>query len=428
MFSIAPNSHRGTKYALRYFRADICNYYTGEKASNGKIAWFGNLVSEFIPDNETTPTCETLSAILDGMNPKEGKPFLRCKDKSRIATHSYVCSAPKSVSIMAIAEELVGKTDVKDAHNEAVLETLEYMQKHFSYYKKRLQKKGAIKNQKSEGLLGLLVTHDMSREFDPNLHTHIELINVTKSEDKYYALYNRYITKAEPLLTAMYRNKLAHKLRNLKYPIEFKEVRRTNGRGFTNCPKIKGLSEELCEELSQRNQTILHHAERLQAEARNKGKTIKITPRLLSNIARKYRPTKPNAHMQSLMRKNKIEEHKDEFSSVLKLRKFFKQSPESCNFEECVRSAAAQAFGKNIEIPKSELYALAMDKVAGRKTCEEIFHAVDSYLRNKNIFNKDNKLINVKRKELFDQRVNAIGKNNIQLNPSQDLSQAIKGA
>jgi conjugative relaxase-like TrwC/TraI family protein len=131
-------------------------------------------------------------------------------------------SAPKSVSILS---EIGGDERVLNAHRKAVSETLKFMESEFIRARVR---KGAS-NSKDTKLTyettgkAIIATyqHNVSRNLDPQLHTHAVIINATKTADGTWRSAEFYkVFSGKMNLGKLYRNELARNLRDIGYTIE----------------------------------------------------------------------------------------------------------------------------------------------------------------------------------------------------------------
>jgi conjugative relaxase-like TrwC/TraI family protein len=171
----------------------------------------------------------------------------------RRAAIDLTFSAPKSVSILA---EVIGDgkgREVVEAHNMAVSATLEYIEGH--YAQARQYEEGRVKRVDTGNLLIGVFRHDLSRELDPQLHTHAVVINQTVREDgKTVATEYKEMFDNKLFLGQMYRNELAKKLTGLGYGIT------RNEKGFF---EINGIDRELIDAFSKRSGQINHEVARL---------------------------------------------------------------------------------------------------------------------------------------------------------------------
>ena len=152
-------------------------------------------------------------------------------------------SAPKSVSILALVE---GRKDLEKAHQTAVEKTLQVLESRYATTRVRIGNERQIIN--TENLVIAKFQHDISRELDPQLHTHCVLLNMTQLKNgKWYSLRNRDIHAHKKLLGMIYQNELAIAVGQLGYEIEQK------GNGQF---EIKGFSSEQLQSFSKRRQQI----------------------------------------------------------------------------------------------------------------------------------------------------------------------------
>lgn len=153
-------------------------------------------------------------------------------------------SAPKSVSILA---EVAGDEDVRRAHDIAVARAVAYLEKEAA------QARGTVNGQTAREDTGNLVAasfrHNTSRELDPQTHTHVVVMNVTRREDgQWRSVSNEELLKHGKTAGALYRAELASQLSALGY-----EVERTHSDGRF---EVRGFTKEHIEHFSQRSQQI----------------------------------------------------------------------------------------------------------------------------------------------------------------------------
>ncbi len=115
----------------------------------------------------------------------------------------------------------------------------------------RVRQDGANEDRRTGNLVLAVYQHDTSRELDPQLHTHAVAANLTYdgTEARWKALQASEIYDCRAYLTEVYRNALAREVRRLGYEI----VDRRNGRGRNHGFEIRGISEKLLEDFSQRS-------------------------------------------------------------------------------------------------------------------------------------------------------------------------------
>ena len=170
-------------------------------------------------------------------------------------------SAPKSVSIMSFVAE---DKRLLSAHERAVSETLEYIDRHLIY--SRVQKDGIQSLERTDNTIVAKFTHmtsrgvkdaDNDKKPDPQLHTHCLIANATKCKDGGFRsivfdkLYENQLNISE-----LYRIELARNIKELGYNIET-----SKDKAGRITFEIEGISKETINEFSQRRQDILEIAE-----------------------------------------------------------------------------------------------------------------------------------------------------------------------
>ena len=93
----------------------------------------------------------------------------------------FTLSAPKSVSIMALAG---GDERLIKAHQESVKAALGYLEKNLVGGRK--SENGVTRFVRTENMAAAMFTHSTSRALDPQLHTHIVILNATLRDDDHF--------------------------------------------------------------------------------------------------------------------------------------------------------------------------------------------------------------------------------------------------
>ncbi len=118
---------------------------------------------------------EDFAALAHGFSPRGEALVQNAGDKDRVALYDCTFSAPKSVSNAWAIGDAETRALIEQAHNEAVLKTLEEMQERFCLT--RRGKEGAAGQERVE-IAAALWQHGTSRELDEDLHTHATFMNV----------------------------------------------------------------------------------------------------------------------------------------------------------------------------------------------------------------------------------------------------------
>lgn len=161
----------------------------------------------------------------------------------------FAVNAPKSVSIMALVR---GDDRIVEAHEKAVGSAIAYIEEHAQL---RRRDEGDIVHETTGRLIYARFTEHASRELDPHLHTHVVILNMTNRADgnvmaslETRAMYAEQMTAGQ-----VYRNDLAHRLREIGYEIDFDPR--------SGLFEIVGVPERLARDMSQRAEQIDAHAE-----------------------------------------------------------------------------------------------------------------------------------------------------------------------
>jgi conjugative relaxase-like TrwC/TraI family protein len=193
---------------------------------------------------------EDFAALLKGLHPRSGVVLVP------VATHNgehaagwdSVFSAPKSVSVQAL---ICGDGRLFEAHTLAVARSLAEVE---AYALSR--QKGGREWVITGNVVGAAFHHLAARppsdaKFgpDPQLHTHVVLLNVTRRPDgQWRGLHPIEIYRSQTLGSAVYRSELAREVQRLGYRIEI-----TADRGAW---ELEGYSREQVMAFSQRRQEI----------------------------------------------------------------------------------------------------------------------------------------------------------------------------
>ena len=203
----------GAQAASYYQETD--DYYTGDRSPS---TWWGDGAARL-------GLCGAVEAgtfrdLLDGKMP-DGTLIHNAASGRRGGT-DFTFSAPKSVSMQAM---IGGDARLIDAHEKAVTEALAYVETVLAGY--RITADGETGRQASGNLLVARFRHDLSREADPQLHSHCVVINATQRPDgAWRALEQAEFYRQQKLMGALYRNVLALEVQALGYG-----VRLTHGDG-----------------------------------------------------------------------------------------------------------------------------------------------------------------------------------------------------
>lgn len=233
---------KNTAKTTGYFAKD--DYYSSSDPNHQKFSnWYGNGAKEL--GLEGSVSAEDFRDILDGKLPngqvvgvQKGMDIIH--DPGRDLTFS----APKSVSIMALVYE---DKRLIEAHNQAVKNTLDEIEK--NYLKTRFKKNGEISLESTGKIVAATFKHELSRDLDPQLHTHVIVANLTSDDKgKWRSAFFDVIYDNKKFLGTIYRAELSKLVKELGYDIEHK--------GKECLFEIKGFPKTMIDLFSSRSKTI----------------------------------------------------------------------------------------------------------------------------------------------------------------------------
>ncbi|MFA6038110.1 MAG: MobF family relaxase [Legionellales bacterium] len=223
--------------AAKYYQG-VLDYYAGNENSIN-LEWQGKALDSLYPN--TKPTMEDFKQLLKGELPT-GQILGRMEDGE--AKHrpgiDLTFSAPKSVSIMAL---LYDDKDVINAHSSAVTQTLKFFEN--SLLQTRINGEPAP----ADKVMFTKFLEFLSRELDPQMHTHCILLNLCQNNDgKFRSIFSDSVLENKMLGGGIYRSFLAIELQKLGYEIEITDEKATF--------EIKGVPKQLIDLFSKRSQQI----------------------------------------------------------------------------------------------------------------------------------------------------------------------------
>jgi conjugative relaxase-like TrwC/TraI family protein len=200
-----------------------------------------------------TVTREAFLRLCDNLHPETGSKLTQVHLKDRRIFFDFTCSAPKSVSILAVTMD---DKRIVQAHREAAAVALKELE---AFAGTRVRRDGAMEDRTTGSLVGAAFQHTSSRALDPQLHTHFTLFNATfdPEEKRWKALQTSGMFGAIHYGTAVYRNELAARLHRLGYDT------RPTAHGF----EIEGVKPDIIARFSkraqQRNAAVAREEKRL---------------------------------------------------------------------------------------------------------------------------------------------------------------------
>ena len=241
---IHPRRLKGTAANIaRYYT--VGDYYT--KGADEHSEWGGKIATELGLEGSVDPGI--FKDLLAGK--VENQQLGRRRANGEIQHHpgwDFAVSAPKSVSIMAL---VAGDQRIVEAHEQAVGVALSYLEEHATM---RHRVDGEVTEKTTGRLIYARFTEHASRELDPHLHTHVVVMNITDERDgaNKVSLETRAMYAEQMTAGQVYRNELAHLLRERGYDVEFDPRK--------GLFEIRGVPKDLIADMSQRAEQIDAHA------------------------------------------------------------------------------------------------------------------------------------------------------------------------
>ena len=225
-------------HAAHYFSPQD-DYYTKE----GNGIWLGQGAQRLGLTGEVDQA--RFRAVLEGRLPDGGRIRETFKLSVAAKRHGwdFTFSAPKSVSLQALVG---GDQAVIEAHNKAVRTAVALMER---YVNARRKVGGRSHREQTGNLVAAAFQHELSRAKDPQLHTHVVVMNMTERADgQWRAVSNEELFRHTKLLGAAYRAVLAREVQRLGY-----EIRLTDKEGGF---ELAHIDRHAIEAFSQRSRMI----------------------------------------------------------------------------------------------------------------------------------------------------------------------------
>lgn len=216
-----------------YFADAEENYYTRDQSAADE--WQGKLCEKLGLQDGAAVKAEDFQVILSARG-------------SKCAGYDLTFSAPKSVSIVSQIGTDTARRDMMEAHREAVTATLKEIEQHEIYTRARIN--GEITPIQTKEMAVAKFEHNLSRNLDPQLHTHAFVANMTNYNGKLYAVDGARLYQVQKIYGAEYRARLAQNLRARGYEITITDT----DKGFF---ELGGMNQKDMELFSTRRAEIL---------------------------------------------------------------------------------------------------------------------------------------------------------------------------
>lgn len=229
--------------AVNYFRQHLrVGDYLSEEGQ-AEMSWFGQGAARL--DLEGGCQLDALARLCAGQHPATGEKLsARDNGSSRRVCFFGQISAPKDVSIALLVG---GDQRIAGWWEEAVRETLQEIEAATST---RVRRRGVHADRTTGNMVAAVVTHDTSRALDPQLHTHVCILNATFDpvENRWKGVQPYQYFRHQGYFREVCYNRLAQLMRAGGYTLDAQPAI-----GFT----IRGFPERLRDEFSERRAMIL---------------------------------------------------------------------------------------------------------------------------------------------------------------------------
>jgi conjugative relaxase-like TrwC/TraI family protein len=362
MFTAKPQKNRTA--ATEYFDEHLSqnDYYSQGQTQAGY--WVGEGAERLGLMPGEVVGREAFLRLCDNQHPETGQKLTQVHFTDRRVFFDFTCSAPKSVSILAVT---MNDSRIVEAHREAAAVAIRELE---AFAGTRVRKSGAMEDRATGNLVAAAFLHTSSRALDPQLHTHFTVFNATFDpvEGRWKALQSSGMFGAIHYGTAVYRNELASRLHGLGYGT------RQTAHGF----EIEGVEQKLIERFSKRSQ------QRNVAVAREEKRLgRKLTNDEVSHVVHQSRPRKVKDATEDEVRARQL--HEIGFFEKRGLRAVVAQAigqrkdfQETVHLGQATGYAVEHVFARKSVAPEHELLEAALVKGCGQVDLPALKAAVRS--------------------------------------------------
>ena len=235
MFTMAK-LRDGSTYLANHLSAN--DYYAEKESVTG--VWVGQAAERLgLAGRAIGARDEAFERLRSNRQPLTGRKLTERTSGGRIVFLDFQCSAPKSVSLLAVT---FGDQRLRQAHRDAVSVAFTELER----FAARRVRGGAAAWSEQTAITGNLCAarfeHDASRALDAQLHTHLVTVNATfdANAEKWFALTEREMVGAIRYAGKVYQNELARGVLAAGYDI----AAARNERGVIEGFEIVGVSAE----------------------------------------------------------------------------------------------------------------------------------------------------------------------------------------
>jgi len=297
-------------------------------------------------------TRDQFHALCENKNPNDGERLTLRQEKTnqRRVFYDFTCSAPKSVSVLAVTMD---DDRLVLAHEEATRIAFRELE---TFAATRVRKLGSQRDRTTGNLVAAAFTHTSSRALDPLLHTHLTVFNATfdETEKRWKALQAGGMYDAIRYGTVVYRNELAKRVQQIGYRI------RPAKHGF----EIEGVSDAVLKRFSKRSQQRDAVVRELEQKLGHKLSNNAIALAVHQSRAKKIKgisTAEVREQQLAQLQPDELQALQKLTTSVQPLRQVRRFEPEN----QALNYAVAHVFERKSVVPEHELLGVALAQHPG---------------------------------------------------------------
>jgi len=343
-------AHKNLGDAESYFDEHLAqnDYYAAGEIRPGQ--WIGASAERLGLKGEVSR--EQFHALCENRNPESGERLTQrqLKEGQRRVFYDFTCSAPKSVSVLAVT---LADERLATAHEEAARMAFRELE---TFAATRVRKQGNQKDRITGNLAAAAFTHTSSRALDPQLHTHFTVFNATfdDRERSWKALQAGGMYDAIRYGTAVYRNELAKRVQQIGYRIQ------PSKHGF----QIEGVSDDVLKRFSKRSQQRDAVVQEMEQKLGRKLSNNAISHAVHQSRAEKVKgisTTEVRERQLAQLQPDELQALKKLSASVQPVRPVRVFEPEN----QTLNHAVAHVFERKSVVPEHELLNVALSQRLG---------------------------------------------------------------
>lgn len=226
----------GSTYLGNHLTAN--DYYSEKESVTGE--WVGLGAERLgLAGRKIGAKDEAFECLRENLHPLTGRKLTPRMGAGRIVFLDFQCSAPKSVSMLAVT---FGDERLRSAHRDSVTVAFAELEKFAARRVRAGEAAWSEQTAVTGNLCAARFEHDASRALDAQLHTHLVTANATfdAKTDRWFALTEREMVSAIRYAGKVYQNDLAARVKAAGYEIEISRSSKGVIEGF----EIAGITAE----------------------------------------------------------------------------------------------------------------------------------------------------------------------------------------